>query len=70
MRIKRKTVNMLLLSEREIEILFNLAERARTGQTVHAAEEEVAPGQFFGIAVAPEHDSMNHANLAPMRCRE
>jgi hypothetical protein len=67
MQIKRKTVSVLLLSEREIEVLMDLVARAKDGQIVHYAEAETGPNQFFGISVAEQNDSKNQPPFPPKR---
>jgi len=58
MRIRRKTVQQLLLSERELEELARMITEAKEGRTVHYSECETSPGQFFGVGIAPEYDSL------------
>ena len=65
MRIKRKVINILQLSEREIQVLMGLVEQAKEGHISHYAEEEIAPGQFFGVSVAESHDARNQMTRKP-----
>ena len=55
MRIKRKVVQQLLLTEQELKALFECAEKARSGQTVNYAEMKMDDGSFFGIGVGEEY---------------
>jgi hypothetical protein len=59
MQVKRKTISVLLLSPREIELLSEMIQEAKEGRTVHYSERETAPNQFFGVSIDEKHDSIN-----------
>lgn len=58
MRLKKRTITVIEMSDREIAMLFDLAEKASKGQHVHYAEAEISKGKFLGISISPEHESM------------
>ena len=58
MRVKRKTISVLLLSKREIDLLFEMIEEAKAGHTVHYSERRIGNNQFFGVSVDEMNDEM------------
>ena len=61
MRVQKRTISVLLLSRREIDVLTEMMAEAREGKTVHYAERQTGPNQFFGVSV----DEMNDENRNP-----
>jgi len=53
MKIRRKVVSQLLLTDEEVNVLLDLVTKAQTGQTVHYAEHQLPNGQFFGVGIDP-----------------
>lgn len=65
MRIQKKTVNVLLLSKREIDLLYQMVDDASRGQTVHYAETQTGVNQFFGVSVDDSHDERLNQHKLP-----
>ncbi len=60
MRVQRKTISVLLLSQREIDTLAGMIDEAKRGHTVHYAETQTGPNQFFGVSIDEAHDEANN----------
>lgn len=65
MRIQKKTVSLLLLSRREIEVLMDMVEEAKNGQTVHYSERQTGHNSFFGVHVDEANDENNNPANRP-----
>ena len=60
MRIYTKHIEVLGLTPNELDKLLAMVDEAKRGQTVHYAEREMSPGQFFGISINISHEYTPH----------
>ena len=63
MRIRRKVISLIEMTEEEIRIFHDLMEKAREGQTTHYAEHQMENGTFLGVSVCEPANYSNHPSV-------
>ena len=52
MKVTKRTVQVLELSNAEVEHLYRMVSEASKGHTVHYSEMQTGPSSFFGVRIS------------------